>query len=100
MTCDLTLYQYSSEQAARIGAALDRFNKGRSVQNGHYAVSLPTAYRPYCGFWRVFPDGMLVYVRTLAMGVETVLERAMQMLQYCNVWLEIEAPSLFEGAFS
>lgn len=50
MTCDLTLYQYSSEQAARIGAALDRFNKGRSVQNGHYAVSLPTAYRPYCGF--------------------------------------------------
>ena len=25
MTCDLTLYQYSSEQAARIGAALDRF---------------------------------------------------------------------------
>lgn len=99
MTCDLTLYQYSSEQAARIGAALDRFNKGRSAQNGHYAVSLPTAYRPYCGFWRVFPDGMLVYVRTLAMGVETALERAMQMLQYCNVWLEIEAPSLFEGVY-
>ncbi len=99
MTCDLTLYQYSPELAERVAASLEGFNRSRTDGMGIYAISLPTPSRPYCGFWRFFPNSALVYVRTLAVGLETALERAMQMLLYCNVKLDIMPPAFFEKTY-
>lgn len=90
MDRDLILYQVSQEQASRVFDRIDEFNRGRTDTKGSYAVSMSTAYRPYYGFWRIFPDVVSpLFIRTLAVTLDTAVQRAFDLLQNCNIKLDV-----------
>lgn len=93
----LTIYQLSHEAMERIRNRVDAFNRGRNRERGFYAISLATEYRPYYALWRIFPAPHdPLFIRTLAVTFDAALDRAVQLLQNCNVALEIVDNSLFE----
>lgn len=75
---------------------LDKFNVGRTHDNGYYAISIATKYRPYYALWRVFPQKLPLFVRTLAVNFDSAVERAIILLQNCNVVLIPSDNSVFE----
>ena len=66
---------------------LDKFNYSRTSVSGMYAISMATDFRPYYALWRLFPNEQPLFVRTLAVTFQAAIERAMMMLQNCNVRL-------------
>lgn len=75
---------------------IDSFNYGRTSVHGIYAISMATDFRPYYALWRLFPDEQPLFVRTLAVTFQTAVERAIAILQNCNVRLECRDNSEFE----
>lgn len=80
-------------------SAIDSFNYGRTSANGVYAISMATDFRPYYALWRLFPSEQPLFVRTLAVTFQAALERAMDILQNCNVRLECSDNSEFENSY-
>lgn len=80
-------------------SAFDSFNYGRTSANGVYAISMATDFRPYYALWRLFPHEQPLFVRTLAVTFQAAAERAMIMLQNCNVQLVCSDNSEFEGCY-
>lgn len=78
---------------------LDTFNRGRTSANGRYAISMATEFRPYYALWRIWQDKQPLFVRTLAVTYQAALERAMHMLQNCNVELVCMDNSYFESSY-
>ncbi len=100
MDRNLTLYQVSPQLAETVFARIDEFNRGRTVVNGCYAISMSTSYRPYYAFWRIFPHvEMPLFIRTLAVTFDTAAERAFSLLQNCNVKLEVFDNREFESYY-
>ena len=64
MDRNLTLYQLSPELAAKVFDRIESFNRGRMPKDGKYVISMPTLYRPYYGFWRIFSDDKTPTIRT------------------------------------
>ena len=75
---------------------IDSFNYGRTSVHGIYAISMATDFRPYYALWRLFPDEQPLFIRTLAVTFQAAVERAMAILQNCNVRLECRDNSEFE----
>lgn len=97
MDYDLTLYQVSPRLAETVIARIGEFNRGRTIVNGCYAISVATAYRPYYAFWRFFPNVEIpLFIRTLAVTFDMAAERAFSLLQNCNVKLEVFDNRVFE----
>lgn len=93
----LTIYQVPHEATDDIRSRIEAFNRGRSKERGVYAISLATEFRPYYALWRVFPaPHQPLFVRTLAVTFDAALERAVQLLQNCNVALAVVDNALFE----
>lgn len=100
MDRNLTLYQLSPERAAKIFDRIDMFNRGRTETNGKYVISMPTPYRPYYGFWRIFlNDNAPLFIRTLAVTFDAAAERAFALLQNCNVLLDVQDNAVFESCY-
>lgn len=100
MDRNLTLYQVSSQVAEKVFRSIGEFNRGRTATNGYYAISMATAYRPYYGFWRVFPDVQApLFIRTLAVTFDTASERAFALLQNCNICLKVLDNHIFESYY-
>lgn len=100
MDRNLTLYQVSPQLAESVFARIDEFNRGRTVVNGCYAISMLTPYRPYYAFWRIFPNvDIPLFIRTLAVTFDTAAERAFSLLQNCNVKLEVFDNREFESYY-
>lgn len=100
MERDFTKYQLSPELTAQVLDRIEIFNRGRVSKDGRYVISMPTPYRPYYGFWRIFPnDNSPLYVRTLAVTFDTAAERAFTLLQNCNVLLDVQDNSVFESYY-
>lgn len=93
-------YQLPPELIAGIQTKIDSFNQGRTVQNGKYAISTATPYRPYYALWRLFSDNSTpLFIRTLAMTFDVAAERTFTLLQNCNVKVEIVDNSYFEAYY-
>lgn len=75
---------------------IDSFNYGRTSLDGIYAISMATDFRPYYALWRLFPNEQPLFVRTLAVTYQAAVERAMAILQNCNIRLECHDNSEFE----
>lgn len=100
MSRNLTLYQVSPRLAEKVFGSIDEFNRGRTNANGCYAISMATAYRPYYGFWRIFPNVQApLFIRTLAVTFDTASERAFALLQNCNIRLEAFDNQTFESYY-
>lgn len=100
MSRNLTLYQVSPRLAEKVFGSIDEFNRGRTNANGCYAISMATAYRPYYGFWRIFPNVQApLFIRTLAVTFDTASERAFSLLQNCNIRLEAFDNQIFESYY-
>ena len=100
MSRNLTLYQVSPRLAEKVFGSIDEFNRGRTAANGCYAISMATAYRPYYGFWRIFPNVQVpLFIRTLAVTFDTASERAFALLQNCNIRLEALDNQIFESYY-
>ena len=97
---DLIFYQLHAEDATRVLQQIDTFNLGRSDENGVYGISLATQLRPYYILWRVFSEQNFIPVRTLAITFELSVERAITLLQNCNVCLEVFNSRYFESYYS
>lgn len=96
----LTFYQLSSEVANEVLERVEAFNRGRTRERGAYVISLATAYRPYYALWRIFPDsGIPLFIRTLAVTFNVAAERAMKLLQNCNVVLSVADNAVFERCY-
>lgn len=78
---------------------IDKFNYGRTSTNGVYAISLATEFRPYYALWRLFPNEQPLFIRTLSVTFQTAVERAVHMLQNCNVALICSDNSEFESCY-
>lgn len=78
---------------------IDSFNYGRTSACGVYAISLATKFRPYYALWRLFPEEQPLFVRTLSVTYHTAVERAIFMLQNCNVALICSDNSEFESCY-
>ena len=78
---------------------LDKFNYSRTSASGMYAISMATDFRPYYALWRLFPNEQPLFVRTLAVTFQAAIERAMMMLQNCNVRLVCSDNSEFEACY-
>ena len=78
---------------------IDSFNYGRTSVCGVYAISLATKFRPYYALWRLFPEEQPLFVRTLYVVFDTAVERAILMLQNCNVSLICSDNSEFESCY-
>ena len=74
---------------------IDSFNYGRTSVHGIYAISMATDFRPYYALWRLFPNEQPLFIRTLAVTFQAAVERAMAILQNCNVRLECRDNSEF-----
>lgn len=97
---NLTLYQLSPELAAKVFDRIESFNRGRMPKDGKYVISMPTLYRPYYGFWRIFSDDKTpLFVRTLAVTFDAAAERAFALLQNCNIPLDVQDNSVFESYY-
>ena len=100
MDRNLTLYQVAPRLAEKVFNSIDEFNRGRTATNGYYAISMATAYRPYYGFWRIFPNVQApLFIRTLAVTFDTASERAFALLQNCNIRLEVLDNRNFESYY-
>lgn len=100
MDRNLTLYQLSPELAAKVFDRIESFNRGRMPKDGKYVISMPTLYRPYYGFWRIFSDDKTpLFVRTLAVTFDAAAERAFALLQNCNIPLDVQDNSVFESYY-
>ena len=96
----LTFYQLSSEVANEVLERVEAFNRGRTRERGSYVISLATAYRPYYALWRIFPDSDIpLFIRTLAVTFDVAAERAMKLLQNCNVVLSVADNAVFERCY-
>lgn len=100
MNEDLVFYQLSEEDSNRILRQIEQFNLSRNNRNGVYGISLATALRPYYILWRIFSDRLFVPVRTLAITFELSVERAIELLNYCDVQLEVFNSIFFESYYS
>lgn len=80
-------------------SVLDKFNYGRTSVSGFYAISMATDFRPYYALWRLFPNEEPLFVRTLAVTFQAAAERAMVMLQNCNIRLICSDNSEFESCY-
>lgn len=89
-------YQLSPELTDSVLRKIDSFNQGRTMQNGKYAISTTTAYRPYYALWRIFPHHAPLFIRTLAMTFDMAAERTFALLQNCNIMVEVSDNSRFE----
>ena len=47
---------YLLNWSAKVFDRIESFNRGRMPKDGKYVISMPTLYRPYYGFWRIFSD--------------------------------------------
>ncbi len=94
-----TSCQISPEIASKVLERIEAFNRGRNSERGCYAISLSTPFRPYYGFWRLFPNHKPLFIRTLAVTFEEAAERALMMLQNCNVYLDVKDSSVFDGCY-
>lgn len=93
-------YQLSPKLIADIQIKIEQFNQGRTAQNGIYAISTATPYRPYYALWRLFTDtASPLFVRTLAMTLDVAAERAFTLLQNCNIKVEIKDNAHFESCY-
>lgn len=96
----LMSYQLLSGIPTKISGWMESFNRGRTDKNGVYVISLATPSRPYYAFWRVFPDDSCpLFIRTLAMTLETAVERAFIVLANCNIRLDLRDNSFFESYY-
>lgn len=91
------LYQLSDETKERLRELIGSFNRNRNKEGGVYAISLATEFRPYYALWRIFagPEPPL-FIRTMATTLDDALNRAMYLLQNCNVALTLVENSYFE----
>lgn len=100
MDRNLTLYQLSPELAAKVFDRIESFNRGRMPKDGKYVISMPTLYRPYYGFWRIFSDDKTpLFVCTLAVTFDAAAERAFALLQNCNIPLDVQDNSVFKSYY-
>lgn len=83
----------TNEMAQRVKS----FNRGRTDANGKYVISMATGYRPYYALWRVFKNRPSpLFVRTLALTFEEAVQRAVGLLENCNVMLDMWQNQYFE----
>lgn len=96
----LIFYQLSADAADEILKRIEVFNRGRTREQGVYVISLATAYRPYYALWRLFPSSNTpLFIRTLAVTFDKTAERAMKLLQNCNVMLSVADNTMFESCY-
>lgn len=98
MDRNVTLYQITNGMAEQVFQKLEHFNKGRREDTGYYAISVSTPYRSYYALWRVFSDISQppLFIRTLAVTFNDAADRAIQLLQNCNITLNVRDNSFFE----
>lgn len=100
MSNNPVFYQLSPELATKVLTRIDKFNQGRTAQNGQYAISTTTPYRPYYALWRFFPNNPVpLFIRTLAMTFDVASERAFALLQNCNTRVEVLDNTQFEAYY-
>ena len=97
---NLIFYKLHAEDSTRILEQIESFNQNKTEENGVYGISLATQLRPYYILWRVFSDEIFIPVRTLAITFELSVDRAITLLQNCNVRLEAFNSSYFESYYS
>ena len=101
MERNMNLYQLSPEIADKQFKRIELFNRGRSRDNGIYAIRMATPFRPNYTLWRIFPQyAEPLFVRTLGVTFETAVDRVFSLLQNCNVWLDTADSSTFEPYYS
>lgn len=97
MNTPVTLEHLSSEMVEQTLDRIHSFNVGRTNIQGSYTISLATSFRPYYALWRVFRERQTpLFIRTLAVTFDAAVERAIVLLQNCNVVLEYRDNSFFE----
>ena len=96
----LMFYKLSNEDSQKVLQQIEVFNQDRTDKNGVYAISLATELRPYYILWRVFSEQLFIPVRTLAVTFALSVERAMELLAYCDVSLQVFNSSFFEAYYS
>lgn len=89
MDTPVTLEHLSPEMVEQTLDRIRSFNAGRTDAHGTYVISLATSFRPYYSLWRIFHDRQApLFIRTLAVTFDAAVERAIVLLQNCNVILE------------
>ena len=97
MDTPVTLEHLSPEMVEQTLDRIRSFNAGRTDAHGTYVISLATSFRPYYALWRIFHDRQApLFIRTLAVTFDAAVERAIVLLQNCNVILEYRDNSFFE----
>lgn len=97
MDSPMTLGHLSLEMVGQTLNRIQTFNIGRTNARGTYTISLATSFRPYYALWRIFPEQKVpLFIRTLAVTFDAAVERAIVLLQNCNVLLEYMDNSFFE----
>lgn len=97
MDTPVTLEHLSPEMVEQTLDRIRSFNAGRTDAHGTYVISLATSFRPYYSLWRIFHDRQApLFIRTLAVTFDAAVERAIVLLQNCNVILEYRDNSFFE----
>lgn len=97
---NLIFYRLHTEDSTRILQQIESFNQGRSDDEGVYGISLATQLRPYYILWRIFSEQSFIPVRTLAITFESSVDRAITLLQNCNVQLDAFNSNFFESYYS
>lgn len=97
MDSPVILEHLSPEMVEQTLNRIRSFNTGRTTTHGTYVISLATSFRPYYALWRIFPERQApLFIRTLAVTFDAAVERAIVLLQNCNVSLEYMDNSFFE----
>lgn len=97
MDTPVTLEHLSPEMVEQTLDRIRSFNAGRTDAHGTYVISLATSFRPYYSLWRIFHDRQApLFIRTLAVTFDAAVERAIVLLQNCNVILKYRDNSFFE----
>lgn len=98
MERDIQLCQITDAMAEKVFQKIDKFNQGRREEQGYYALSVSTAYRPYYALWRIFPPDTYppLFIQSLAVTFDDAAERAFQYLHNCNILLRVKDNSFFE----
>lgn len=97
MDSTMILEHLSPEMVEQTLNRIQTFNIGRTNAHGTYTISLATSFRPYYALWRIFPEQKTpLFIRTLAVTFDIAVERAIVLLQNCNVLLEYMDNSFFE----